>query len=464
MRSVSKKSKKGFVIAGERSGAGKTMITLALARAFMNRGYSVQCFKVGPDFIDPGYHTAVTGRISRNLDGWMTGKGYCRAGFHRHRQDADIAVVEGVMGLYDGYGSGCNGSTAQIATWLDVPVILIVDAGSLAQSAGAVVLGFQKFDPRVKIAGVIFNRVAGKHHYELLRDAVVKKTGVAVLGYIPRSDRWHTPERHLGLVMAHERNDLIASVHECALQLEKTVAINKIVHDSRFTIHDSRFKMPHAARRTPHAETVRIGVARDEAFCFCYQDNIELLQRHGAAITCFSPLHDAGLPDGLQGLYLPGGYPELHAAGLSKNTAMRKDLLAFCRSGKPVYAECGGFLYLLQAITDQQGKRHDMVGFFPAVSLMLPRLQRFGYAEVTARGHCPFLGRGEKIRGHEFHYSDIGPMPRNIQRTYVVSRRKNQEHHTEGYRRQNVLAGYLHLHFASNPDFAKRFVAACAGH
>jgi len=464
MRSISRKAQKGFIIAGERSGVGKTMITLDLARACMNRGYSVQCFKVGPDFIDPGYHTAVTGRISRNLDGWMTGRDYCRAVFYKHLQDADIAMVEGVMGLYDGWGSSGNGSTAQIAKWLDLPVILIVDGSSFGRTAGAVVLGFQRFDPELKIAGVIFNKVAGENHYEMLRSAVPKKNGIAVLGYIPRNDQWHTPERHLGLVMPYERNDLHDSVNKCAGQIEKTVAVNKIVHSARFTVHVSHNidKTQHPARRTPHAKFVHIGVARDEAFCFCYQDNIELLEQHGAAITCFSPLHDPALPDGLQGLYLPGGYPELYAAALSANIPMRNAVLGFCRSGRPVYAECGGFLYLLQAITDQQDIRHDMVGFFPTASLMLPRLQRFGYVEVTARGKCPFLSRGENIRGHEFHYSEIEPMPDTVQRTYAVTRRRTQEQHAEGYHLGNVLAGYIHLHFASKPVFAKKFVAVCS--
>lgn len=461
---------KGFVIAGERSGVGKTMITLALARACMNRGLAVQCFKVGPDFIDPGFHTAVTGRVSRNLDGWMMGREYCLSSFTKNARDADMVIVEGVMGLYDGLGATEEGSSAQIAKWLNLPVVLIIDGSSFARTAGAVVLGLETFDPALKIAGIIFNKVAGKSHFDMLQQASAEKSRIPVLGYIHRSPDWHTPERHLGLVMADERRNLTETVKTLSLDLEKTVLVDQLLHDARVTSHESRVASQDGTGKTAQspavcsapAQSVRIGVARDEAFCFCYHDNIDFLRQYGAETLYFSPLHDTKLPEGVQGLYLPGGYPELRAADLNKNKAMLSAVRSFCSSGKPVYAECGGLLYLLQAIVDQQGVRHEMVGLFPSEAKMLPRLQRFGYVEIDAHTGCPFLPGGGKLRGHEFHYSDIDTMPDAIERSYCVVRRRDQGTCAEGYCIGNVLASYIHLHFASNPDFAKHFVTACS--
>ncbi|MCX8043471.1 MAG: cobyrinate a,c-diamide synthase [Desulfobacterota bacterium] len=462
MATSSMSDRRGFVIAGERSGVGKTMITLALARALMLQGYSVQCFKVGPDFIDPGYHAAVTGRLSRNLDERITSPTYCRNLFYRESRNADIVIVEGVMGLFDGYGNTSKGSTAQIARLLDLPVILIIDGSSLSQTAGALALGLQQYDLELKIAGILFNKVSSKRHYETLRAAVVKTTGIPVLGYIPRAEHWHVPHRHLGLVMAGEQPDLIGAVERCATDVEQTVALSKITRNAPFKLRQSVSQKQKPKTCNPNSINVRIGVARDEAFCFCYQDNIELLERFGGKIVFFSPLHDAKLPESLHGLYLPGGYPELYAAQLSANQKMRRHIRAFCESGKPVYAECGGFLYLLRAIVDYNGKRHAMAGFFPTTARMRSRLQRFGYVTVRALPGCPFLPPHASVRGHEFHYSDIDPMPNSVTRTLHVRRRTECESYHEGYVLGAVLAGYPHLHFASNPAFARNFVAACA--
>lgn len=451
-----------FVIAGERSGVGKTMITLAMARALMRRSLVVQCFKVGPDFIDPGYHTALTGRTSYNLDEWMTSKQYCRALFEQSSHGADIVIVEGVMGLFDGYGSIARGSTARIARMLDLPVIVIFDGSSLAQTAGAFVVGFQQYDPKLRIAGILFNKVSSKRHYETLRAAVAKTANIPVFGYIPREDHWKIPHRHLGLVMAGERTDLPAAVERCADDIEQTVDLSKVLRATQYTRQKSIAQHGKPETRTRRSAEVRIGVARDEAFCFCYPDNIELLERSGAEIIYFSPLHDQKLPEGVQGLYLPGGYPELHAELLSSNRRMKRDVLLFCQSGRPVYAECGGFLYLLRAIIDASGRQHAMAGLFPATAGMKDRLQRFGYITVTATKNCPFLAPNQTVRGHEFHYSDIHGMLPSVPRTWMVSRRADSTTvYAEGYVVHNVLAGYPHLHFASNPAFAKNFVAAC---
>jgi cobyrinic acid a,c-diamide synthase len=497
---------KSFLIAAERSGAGKTMITAAIARALIERGLTVQCFKVGPDFIDPGYHTAVTGRMSRNLDGWMMGRDSCLSTFHRAMDGSDIAVVEGVMGLYDGLsGAGDEGSTAQIAKWLGLPVILVIDGSSCARTAGAAVLGFEQFDPGVKIAGVIFNKVGTIAHYEMLKAGVQEKCRAEVLGYIPRDDQWHTPERHLGLVMAAERETLQTSIRNPAQQLEQTVDVDKIIALARsgFRVQGSgvggrgsegKGLESESRTRNPEVETAdipnfktlgqpqgvaptayiskllnpdprtlipKIGIARDEAFCFCYQDTIDLLEYFGAEPVFFSPLHDTALPEAILGLYLPGGYPELHAEALSRNAAMRTAIAAFCAAGRTVYAECGGFLYLLESLTGLDGTSYEMAGVFPARATMLPRLQRLGYVEVEALAGHPFLAEGEKIRGHEFHYSAISDMPLHIQRTCRVTRRKDKAEFAEGFRIQNTLAGYMHLHVASNPCFAQNFIDCC---
>jgi len=438
------------------------MLTLGLARAFTHKGHTVQCYKVGPDFIDPGFHSAVTERTSRNLDGWMLGEAYCTRCFKEHAQGADIAIVEGVMGLFDGYdGKTDAGSTAQIAKWLDLPVVLVVDAGSFARSAGALVLGYEQYDPDVTIAGVIFNRVAGASHYESLRDGVVARCGVEVLGYVPRNAGWQIPERHLGLVMAHEIEKLHASVSSLSQQLEETVNLDRLYALSGKRDVSGPGHVPPARSVSPGGKGPVIGVARDEAFCFYYEDNIDLLKQAGAQICFFSPVHDRSLPKSVHGLYLGGGYPELHAALLEKNLAMRRDIVSLCRSGAPVYAECGGFLYLLQGMIDHHNRRFEMAGFFPAEARMLPGLQRFGYVEVAAQNGCPFLLSGQRIRGHEFHYSDISRMPDSVERCYRVTRKRSKKVLREGYCTGSVLAGYIHLHFASNPAFVENFVDAC---
>ncbi|MCX5901316.1 MAG: cobyrinate a,c-diamide synthase, partial [Proteobacteria bacterium] len=282
----------GILIAAERSGAGKTMITAVIARALMDRGLTVQCFKVGPDFIDPGYHTAVTGRMSRNLDGWMMGRDSCLSTFRLAEVGTDISLVEGVMGLFDGLsGAGDEGSTAQIAKWLGLPVILIIDGSSCARSAGAAVLGFEQFDPVVNIAGVIFNKVGSPAHYEMLKAGVQEKCRAAVLGYIPRDEQWHTPERHLGLVMAAERETLRGNIGNLAQQIEMTVDVDKIIALAKSEVRGqrsailnpkSKIEVSQSAIHNPKSKIVKIGIARDEAFCFCYQDTIDLLEYFGA--------------------------------------------------------------------------------------------------------------------------------------------------------------------------------------
>jgi len=449
------------MVAGERSGVGKTMLTLALAQVLRERGLRVQCFKVGPDFIDPGYHRAVTGRPSVNLDGWMMGRSQCLSSFERHTHDADAVLVEGVMGLFDGCdGTDEAGSSAQIARWLGLPIVLIIDGSSLARTAAAIVLGFEQYDRALRVAGVIFNRVANNRHYELLRTAVKQRCQSEVLGYVPRGDDWHVPERHLGLIMPSEIDDFVQRVSGMAAVLRQSVELDAVMSYRRAR-HSLDLPCTDASRSCDSARPTKIGVAWDEAFCFYYPDNLELLERHGSQICHFSPIHDQALPQGLDGIYLGGGYPELHAAALHANQCMREQMLAFCRSGKPVYAECGGLLYLLKDIEDQHGRTYAMVGLLPASARMRPRYSRLGYSEVEALSGCTLLNPGQRVRGHEFHYSEITEMPGEITRSYRIYQSRASVPRTEGYRIYNVLASYVHLHFGSNPDCAANFVKCC---
>lgn len=439
---------------------GKTVLTLALARSLMNRGMRVRCFKVGPDFIDPGFHTAVTGRDCINLDGWMMGRQACIDTVARHCADTEVVLVEGVMGLYDGFdGTGEDGSTAQIAKWLDLPAVLVIDGQSLARTAGAIALGLQAFDRELAVAGVLFNRVAGPRHFDHVRDGVRCGGALPVFGYVSPDEQWQVPERHLGLVTAGEIASLHRRVSAWCGRFEKTVSVEAILDACGVIACPSA-----AAPGGPAGGRVkaRIGIARDAAFCFYYRDNLDLLERFGAELVFFSPLDEQRLPPDLDGLYLGGGYPELHVRRLSENEPMRSAISRFCSSGRPVYAECGGFLYLLESIRDTRGTAYPLAGVFPARAVMNDRRVRLGYVEVRTGPGCPFADEGAVLRGHEFHYSDITEMPASVERCYGMYRRKTGARVTEGYCSGAVLASYVHLHFASCPDFALRFVERCA--
>ncbi len=447
---------KGLVVAGTQSGVGKTTITLGLLAALSRRGLTVQPFKVGPDFIDPGHHTRAAGLVSRNLDGWMLSREANEALFRRQALKADLALVEGVMGLFDGYdGVSEAGSTAQMAKWLGLPVLLVVDARAMARSAAALVQGFAGFDPDLSLAGVIFNRIGSPTHLDYLRQALAQVPQVKCFGGLPRSPDLAIPERHLGLATAEDHpltdrylSDL-ADLVEANLDLDGLLAALPC--------------LPLVAEAPEPAPppTVRLGVARDPAFCFYYPDNLEWLEHFGAEIVPFSPLNDRDLPDNLDGLYLGGGYPELHAAPLSANHAMRDAIRERATGGLPVYAECGGLMYLCREITDLEGRRHPMARVLPLSVRMLPRLKSLGYREITLAAACLLGPPGTKARGHEFHYSEIaGELP-DLPRLYRITNRRGGEPAAEGYGLQNVLASYVHLHFGSNPEVARHLVARC---
>jgi cobyrinic acid a,c-diamide synthase len=445
---------RAIVLAGVASGVGKTTVTLALLEALGRRGLRVQPFKVGPDFIDPGLHARVAGRPSWTLDGWMCDREHVVGTVARKAADADLALVEGVMGCFDGVdGTTGAGSTAEVARWLGAPVVLVVDAGALAASAGAVVLGFERFDPGLHLAGVIFNRVAGPTHYGWLREAVEHACRAAPLGWLPARPSLALPERHLGLVTAPEGFPTREWLREAARCLEESVDVPRLLALARSAVAPA---LP-GERAAPVA---RIGVARDEAFQFYYPANLEGLVAAGAALVSWSPLEDAALPE-VDGLYLGGGYPELHAARLAANERMLEAVRAFAESGRPVYAECGGLMYLAEAIEDEAGACHPMVGLLPTTVRMRPKRLALDYARVETTLPTPLGPAGSRFRGHEFHASWIEPVPERIPRAYRVQTPRGEAPRAEGYLVGNALVSYFHLHFGSNPAAARQFVGAC---
>jgi len=448
---------KTIVIAAPHSGSGKTTLTLGLMHALTRRGLKLAPYKVGPDFIDPGYHRLVTGLPSVNLDGWMCGHDFVRDTFRRHAAGADLAVVEGVMGLFDGIdGASEAGSTAEVAKLIGAPVLLVVDARSQARSAAALVHGFASFDPELRVAGVIFNNVASPNHERILREALAANSPtVEVLGCLPKDPRLAIPSRHLGLTTAEENPlsaeflDHLREVVEEHLDLERILDLAQGAAPSGVPA-----PVPPAA-----AGAVKLAVARDAAFCFCYPDNLRLLEAAGAEICFFSPLSDARLPEGAGGVYLPGGYPELFAERLAANAALKTALREGIEAGLPVYAECGGFIYLSQGV-EVGGVQHPFVGIFPVATRMLPKRKALGYREVELACATPLGPAGARGRGHEFHYSEMEPMPQAVERVYRVSR-KGEPLGLEGFRRHNCLASYIHLHFGSSPELAGNFVQHC---
>lgn len=444
-----------FVLAAPSSGSGKTTLATGLMSAFAER-MTVQAYKVGPDYIDPGYHTAATGRPSRNLDTWMIPTERVKELFSRSALGADLCIIEGVMGLFDGYdGRTESGSTAEVGKLISAPVVLVIDARSMARSAGAVALGFRQFDPQLNLAGVILNNVAGAAHAAWVTEAV-QSVGLTVLGCVPRNQNLSVPERHLGLYMAGERTAATQKFIEAA----KEVVRQNIDLSALEALARTAPGIPTAAQTTLEKPVTRIGIARDEAFCFYYEDNFDLLREAGAELVFFSPLHDSAPPPALSGLYLGGGYPELYAAQLAENVSMRLALKSAIESGVPTYAECGGLMSLAESYFDDAGIEYPMMGVLPGSTRLTGKL-KMGYREVVALEASPLLGKGQIARGHEFHYSEWLRPEESNSFAYEIRPRMGGEPKPEGFAKNNLLASYVHLHFASNPTLARNFVSAC---
>lgn len=447
----------GLVVAGVASGVGKTTLTLGLIAALKQRGLTVQPFKVGPDYIDPSQHTEVAGRPSRTLDSWLVPETALRELFGRAARTADVALVEGVMGLFDGRtGEGEVGSTAHVAKLLGLPVLLVVDAAKAARSVAATVLGCRALDPHLRIIGVVLNNVASHRHAEIGREAIESLTGVPVLGWLPRDRDLKQDERYLGLVPAAERllpAGLAERAAACVAEHVDVARLLALTECSPPEAPESGLFPPQ-----PILPRVRIALARDEAFNFYYQDSLDLLAAWGADLVPFSPLRDDVLPADVGGVYLGGGFPELFAAELAENSAMLASLRAAAAAGLPIYAECGGLMYLQQSLATASGERHRMVGLLPGESAFTKARLTLGYREVQARQDTILQRAGETVRGHEFHYSVAdGPDP-----TLAAYDVLGGPPHVEGFACGSVLGSYVHLHFGSDARLAPRFVDACA--
>lgn len=446
-----------LVIAAPQSGSGKTTVTLGVLLALRRAGLTTQPFKVGPDFIDPSHHTAICARPSRNLDTWLCEDAVVREVFTRASSDAEISIIEGVMGLYDGYGPNDErGSTAHLARLLEAPVLIVIDAQRMAASAAAVALGLQQFDRALDIAGVIFNQVGSDEHYVLLKTALETHTGLRCFGYVGLHPEFALEERHLGLVPAAETPPGMRSREQLLHEIERHVDIAGLVA---------------AARRAPPLEEkatgtfsaresrglVRIAVAQDQAFNFYYPENLDLLRAAGADIVPFSVLNDGALPTHVNGIYLGGGFPEVFAEALAANRSMIAGIRAFHDAGGAIYAECGGLMTLCEALVDFAGRRHEMVGLVPATTIMRRDRLAIGYVEAEPLRDSVLADRGIPYRGHTFHYSVLAD-PRFEP---ALRLRHGGKISYEGYASGNLFATYVHAHFAGSPRLAQRFVDCC---
>ncbi|MEK6536335.1 MAG: cobyrinate a,c-diamide synthase [Actinomycetota bacterium] len=460
-----------LAIGGVASGVGKTTVAIGLMGAFRRQGIRVAPFKTGPDYIDPGYHLAATGVPSRNLDTWLTSAQVVQEIYARGSAGADLAVIEGAMGLFDGRaGAGDQCSTAEIARLTGAAVVLVVDCARLARSLAPVLAGFAAFDRRVNLAGAILNNVGSPTHARFLKDAA-REAGVPLLGVLPRRRDISLDSRHLGLVQADEpvaaagrRNgESVAEVIERIIDhVDGNVDLEAMLGLSRGATAVVEplpaATVAPAATVLPEPSRIRLAVARDEAFSFYYLDSLEALEAAGAELIYFSPLHDPELP-ACDGLYLGGGYPEMFAAGLEANTSMRVSVAAAAGDGLPVYAECGGLVYLCREL-EVDGRRRAMAGALPLKARMTGNRQALGYVEAEARTDNLMFAHGERVRGHEFHWSAIDWREEHLAYDCFSSREPGGR--VDGFSAGNLLASYVHINFAGYPRAAERLIEACA--
>lgn len=425
-----------FAISAPASGCGKTTVTMGLIAALRRRGLIVQPFKTGPDYIDSAYHSKLAGRPCINLDAWMTDDVFVKDTFIRHAHDADIAIIEGVMGLFDGATDG-SGSTAKVSKLLGIPVLHVIDSGKAAQSAAGMLYGFENFDPDVKSIGAIFNKIASPGHWKSVTDAVAKGCTSPALGYLPKNPKLALPERQLGLLSAHEHGLPDDYIDLLVFTIEKHINIDAL-------LTAPRLNFPPPDKIEAPSTTVRLGIARDEAFCFYYQDNLDLLEQAGIEIVPFSPINDTALPEKLDGLYFGGGFPEEFIPKLSANTSMLQSIRTF--TGK-ILAECGGLIYLTK----------PLVGLIEGHIKMTDKLQACGYREVAFNRDTILGKQGTELRGHEFHWSTWSTEPTSGFGALQTGER------AWGYADDRILASFFHIHFGSNPDATGFFKERMAG-
>jgi len=446
-----------IVIAGTGSGVGKTTLTIGLMSALKKRGLTVQGFKCGPDYIDPSYHSAVTKRTSRNLDSWMLTEDDILDIFTHGSQDADISIIEGVMGFFDGKNPENNeGSTAEISMITKSPVLLVVNCGSMARSAAAIVKGFQCFAEGPNIVGVIANKVGSEGHFQLVKKAIEQECHIPVIGYLKRELDIEIPERHLGLIPSLERGELDPFFDQLGKLVTETIDIDQLLQLSvaePLTVSEesSIFKR----ERDP---VVKIAVAKDKAFNFYYPENLEIMEAKGVEIVYFSPLADEEVPEDVDGLYIGGGFPEEFASQLASNGKAKRSVKAAIEKGLPTLAECGGFMYLTESIETTEKQKYDMVGVIPGTVQMQSKLAALGYREISGQD-SNFMLENLKAKGHEFHYSSFVPVEEDVPYAYETKGMRGVK--KEGYLLHQVVAGYTHFHFASCPAMVENWIRKC---
>ncbi|MFJ7682206.1 cobyrinate a,c-diamide synthase [Peribacillus butanolivorans] len=449
-------SDRRLVIAGTGSGVGKTTLTIGIMAALQKKGYTVQGFKCGPDYIDPTYHTAVTRRTSRNLDSWMFEHDIVREILNKASVGADISIIEGVMGFFDGKNPLSNtGSTAEISMITESPVLLIVNCASMARSAAAIVKGFQAFSTGPNIIGVIANQVGSEGHYKIVKAAIEQECDVPVMGYMKRELDIDIPSRHLGLIPAIERGELEPFFDKLAHLVMETIDIEQLYLLAKTSTISSGNS---GIFQSSSKKDVCIAVAKDAAFNFYYQENLELLEAKGANIKYFSPLKGDEVPLDADGLYLGGGFPEEFADELSRNEIAIKSIRNAIEKGLPTLAECGGFMFLSKSIETTSGEKYPMAGLIPGRIKMQKKLAALGYREITGTESNFLIKDCEQAKGHEFHYStfesdDVLP------HAYEAKGRFGSK--KEGCIKGNLVAGYTHFHFASNPKLVENWINAC---
>ncbi|MEG1409499.1 MAG: cobyrinate a,c-diamide synthase [Terrisporobacter sp.] len=442
---------KKIVIAGTNSGVGKTTISLGIMQALTKRNLKVQPYKVGPDYIDPSYHTFITNRYSRNLDSYMLDDEKIKYIVKNSSKDADISIVEGVMGLYDGYGINLDDCTSSYTSkLLKAPVILVIDAKAMAASAAAMVLGYKILDENVNIAGVITNNVRSESHYNTLKEAIETYTGIEVLGYFPPNKEFSLESRHLGLIPSVEMESLKVKFDNLADEIEKYINVDRIIEISETEEFDTDFNLQEFIDKHDCKDKT-IAIAYDKSFNFYYRENIELFEKLGMKIEYFSPIKDNEIPP-CDYIYIGGGFPEIFAKELHDNESIRKSILQAHENNIPIYAECGGLMYLGEKLENQDNELFDMVGIFKGCSKMTPSLKRFGYSLGEAKEDTILAKKGEIIKGHEFHHSIFES---DEICAYHMKKMKNEKVIDEwegGYSKKNTLATYLHTHFYNNLD------------
>lgn len=443
-----------FVLAGTGSGVGKTTFTIGLMKALQNKGKVVQGFKCGPDYIDPTYHTTVTGRVSRNIDSWMFSQEAVRDIVARASMDADVAIIEGVMGFYDGKSPlSDEGSAADISVITESPVILIVNCASMARSVAAVVKGFQLLSDKPNIVGVIANQVGSVGHYEIAKAAIEQECGIPVIGYLKREKGIDIPSRHLGLVPAIERGELDSFFDKLGSLMAETIDLDQLLNLTKAPILQETGQL----FAEELSQNICVAVAKDAAFNFYYEENLALLRAKGATLQYFSPLANEAVPVEADGLYIGGGFPEEFAEALANNVEAKNSIREAISKGLPTLAECGGFMYLTEAITNNDGIRFDMVGVIPGEVAMQTKLAALGYREIFGTQHNFLIGTDEVAKGHEFHYSTYS----GTHNTPAYQTKGRFGKKQEGYQEGNLVAGYTHFHFVSNPKLVDNWLAAC---